>query len=251
MTYKITQAVLVKSDSTGGSGGSGGTGGSGSSSVNDTSTNKDLEVEFNYAKALQESLYFYDANMCGNLEGTCALSWRGNCHTYDKNVTYTKNGKTYSVDASGGFHDAGDHVKFGLPQGYAASMLGMSYYQFGGAFDELGQTAHLKKITDYFCDYFRRCTVYDESGKVIAFCYQVGEGNSDHSIWSAPESQTLNRPAYFADASNPATDEVSVAIAALAINYINFKNADDLKVAKRAQQRALPDFMIPRLMEMI
>ena len=232
VTYKISQAVLVKSDSTGGSGGSGGTGGSGSSSVNDTSTNKDLEVEFNYAKALQESLYFYDANMCGNLEGTCALSWRGNCHTYDKNVTYTKNGKTYSVDASGGFHDAGDHVKFGLPQGYAASMLGMSYYQFGDAFDELGQTAHLKKITDYFCDYFRRCTVYDESGKVIAFCYQVGEGNSDHSIWSAPESQTLNRPAYFADASNPATDEVSVAIAALAINYINFKNADDLKVAK-------------------
>ncbi len=126
-----------------------------------------------------------------------------------------------------------------------------------------GQTAHLKKITDYFCDYFRRCTVYDESGKVIAFCYQVGEGNSDHSIWSAPESQTLNRPAYFADASNPATDEVSVAIAALAINYINFKNADDLKVAKdlftfvqakitkRVQRRALPDFMIPRPMEMI
>lgn len=207
------------------------TGGSGGTSSGDTTTNKDLDVEFNYAKALQESLYFYDANMCGYLEDTCALSWRGNCHTYDKNVTYTKNGKTYNVDASGGFHDAGDHVKFGLPQGYAASMLGMSYYQFKDAFDELGQKEHLKKITDYFCDYFKRCTVY-EGDQVIAFCYQVGDGNTDHGVWTAPEGQTISRPAFFADASNPATDEVSVAIAALALNYINFGNNEDLKTAK-------------------
>lgn len=211
----------------------GGNGGSGSGSVPDSSTNKDLDVEYNYAKVLQESLYFYDANMCGNLEGKCALSWRGNCHTKkDSSVTYTNNGKTYTLDVSGGFHDAGDHVKFGLPQGYAASMLGMSYYQFKDAFEELGQTEHLKTITDYFCDYFKRCTVY-EGNDVIAFCYQVGDGGSDHAIWSAPENQDgLERPAFFADASNPATDEVSVAIAALALNYKNFGNAEDLKVAK-------------------
>lgn len=225
VTYQITSAVLTGTGSSSGGGGTGGgTGGGGTEITTD--------VEYNYAKLLQESLYFYDANMCGYLEGECALSWRGNCHTYDSNVTYTSNGKTYSVDASGGFHDAGDHVKFGLPQGYSASMLGMSYYEFGDAFDELKQTEHLKKITNYFCDYFRRCTVYDASGNVIAFCYQVGNGNTDHSIWSAPESQTLDRPAYFADSSNPATDEVSVAIAALALNYKNFGNAEDLRVAK-------------------
>lgn len=212
-------------DDTSGSGGDGG-----SSSV-DTSTNKDLDVEYNYAKLLQESLYFYDANMCGYLKDDCAIGWRGNCHTYDDQVTYSANGKSYNVNASGGFHDAGDHVKFGLPQGYAATMLGISYYEFEDAYTDLGQKEHLKTITDYFCDYFRRCTVY-ESGKVIAFCYQVGEGSSDHSIWSAPEGQTLDRPAYFADASNPATDQVSVAIAALAMNYKNFGNAEDLKVAK-------------------
>lgn len=216
-------------------GGNGGSGGSGSGSAPDSSTNKDLDVEYNYAKVLQESLYFYDANMCGNLEGKCALSWRGNCHTKkDSSVTYTNNGKTYTLNVSGGFHDAGDHVKFGLPQGYAASMLGMSYYQFKDAFEELGQTEHLKTITDYFCDYFKRCTVY-EGDDVIAFCYQVGDGGSDHSgeWWCAPEKQDgLERPAFFADASNPATDEVSVAIAALALNYKNFGNAEDLKVAK-------------------
>ena len=43
----------------------------------------DLELD-NYAKLLQYSLYFYDANMCGDKVGeTSAFSWRGNCHTGD------------------------------------------------------------------------------------------------------------------------------------------------------------------------
>ena len=52
----------------------------------------DLELD-NYAKLLQYSLYFYDANMCGDKVGeTSAFSWRDNCHTGDV--------------ALGGFHDA-------------------------------------------------------------------------------------------------------------------------------------------------
>ncbi len=211
--------------------------GSGSSSTTDTTTNKDLVVEYNYAKALQESLYFYDANMCGtDVDENCGLSWRGDCHTDDANVSVTVNGTTYQVDVSGGFHDAGDHVKFGLPQGYAATALGMSYYEFKDAYTGLDQDEHLKTITNYFCDYFKRSTVYSDNtnktGGVVAFCYQVGEGNADHAYWGAPENQTGSRPAYFATSSNPATDEVSLAIAALAINYMNFGNEEDLQVAK-------------------
>lgn len=216
--------------------GTGGSGGAGSS-VTDTTTNKDLVVIYSYAKLLQESLYFYDANMCGPKVGEkCGLSWRGACHTADQNVSWTHNGKTYSLDVSGGFHDAGDHVKFGLPQGYAATLLGLSYLEFQDAYTQTEQANHLKTITDYFCDYFKRCTVYadnaNRSGGVVGFCYQVGEGGSDHSYWGPPESQTTARPAYFASSTNPATDEVSVAIAALAVNYINFGNEEDLKTAK-------------------
>lgn len=208
----------------------GGTGGSGSGgSLKDTVTDKNLAIEYNYAKLLQESLYFYDANMCGEIEGRCALGWRSNCHVQDKNVIY--NGKT--IDVSGGFHDAGDHVKFGLPQGYSATVLALSYYQFKAAYDELGQTEHYKTIMDHFCDYFKRCTVYN-GDSVEAFCYQVGEGGPDHSYWGPPESQpqSTRGGAFFADSANPATDEVSVAAAALALHYINFGNAEYLKVAK-------------------
>ena len=44
-------------------------------------------VEVNYAKLLQESLYFYDANMCGpKVSERSAFSWRGNCHAGDVSV---------------------------------------------------------------------------------------------------------------------------------------------------------------------
>ena len=202
-------------DETGGSGGSGG------GVQKDTTTDLNLDISYNFAKLLQESLYFYDGNMCGtDVDENSAFSWRGNCHTYDSHVTY--NGKT--VDVSGGYHDAGDHVKFGLPQGYAATVLALGYYEFADAYDELGQTAHFNMIMNYFCDYFTRCTIYKEGTDTVeAFCYQVGDGDSDHAKWEAPEGQTIDRPAFFATASNPATDEVSVAVAALALQAANYK----------------------------
>ena len=100
----------------------------------------------NYAKLLQYSLYFYDANMCGkNVESTSRLTWRGNCHTND--------------EIDGGFHDAGDHAMFGQPQGYTASVLGWSYYEFKDAYTATGQAGHLQTITDYFAKFFRDATV--------------------------------------------------------------------------------------------
>ena len=42
----------------------------------------DLQLD-NYAKLLQYSLYFYDANMCGSAAENSAFSWRSACHTGD------------------------------------------------------------------------------------------------------------------------------------------------------------------------
>jgi hypothetical protein len=187
-----------------------------------------------YASALQQSLYFYDANMCGTEVGEhAALDWRDDCHTYD---VFEYNGQ--EVDLTGGFHDAGDHVKFGLPAAYSAFTLGYSYHLFPEAYTETKQDAHLKEITDHFAEYFRKCAIY-EDGKVVAFCYQVGTGGgeADHGYWGSPEEQPevgangYVRDAYFSDDKNINADIVSATIAALTINYINFGNEEDLKVA--------------------
>ena len=186
-------------------------------------------VEVNYAKLLQESLYFYDANMCGpKVSERSAFSWRGNCHSGDQSVNI--NG--YTVNVSGGFHDAGDHLKAGLPQAYAATMLGIEYMEYKQAFEDTNSSAHLKTITNHFCEYFENCTVLNSDGSVNFFVYQVSDGDEDHKKWAAPETQNEQRHVYYTSAGNYATDEVSEAAAALALQYINFGDQTALKYSK-------------------
>ena len=53
-----------------------------SSSMPVTAAVTDSAGDYNYAKALQYSIYFYDANMCGTEVGEhTRLSWRDDCHT--------------------------------------------------------------------------------------------------------------------------------------------------------------------------
>ena len=167
----------------------------------------------NYAKLLQYSLYFYDANMCGDTSKG-GMSWRSNCHMND--------------EVPGGFHDAGDHAMFGLPQGYTASTLGWAYYEFPDAFTATGQDAHLKVITDHFCDFFKRSTKLS-GGNVTNFLYQKGDGNEDHSYWGPPEKQGSRKMFW---TSNGASDIAAEYSAALAANYVNFGNKDDLTYAE-------------------
>lgn len=203
------------------------------------------EIDRNWAKLLQYSMFFYDANMCGtDVSENNLLPWRGDCHIYDAEVPLNSTATNLSdafiqqysdildpdgdglVDVSGGFHDAGDHVKFGLPEAYAASTVSWGYYEFREAYEKTGQAEHIETICRYFCDYFIRSTFRDENGEVIAFCYQVGDGAIDHAYWQAPEIDAMSRPAWFATEAIPTTDNVSESAAALAINYYNFLDTD-------------------------
>ncbi len=210
----------------------------------------DSGLDYDYARALQYSIYFYDANMCGTeVEEHNRLSWRGNCHTYDakvplqpmdsKNVGTNLSAAQISklkdvldpdgdgyVDVAGGFHDAGDHVEFGMPENYAAATLGWGYYEFRDAYVKTGQDDHIEEIVRCFNDYLMKCTFRDKNGEVVAHCYQVGDGDIDHAIWEAPEVDSMARPAFFLTADKPQTDYVVSAAASLAINYLNFKDTD-------------------------
>ena len=124
----------------------------------------DSGLKYDYARALQYSMYFYDANMCGTgVKENNLLPWRGNCHTYDAEVPLDSEHTNLSdafikkykdvldpdgngtVDVSGGFHDAGDHVKFGLPEAYAASVVSWGYYEFRDAYKKTVRTSTLKQ----------------------------------------------------------------------------------------------------------
>ena len=232
----------------------------------------DSGLDIDYARALQYSLYFYDANMCGDdVEGKNLLPWRGNCHTYDAHVPLTpwdgkkdkstKSGVNLSasfiekykdildpdgdgtVDVAGGFHDAGDHVEFGMPENYTAATLAWDYYEYKDVFKQLGQDAHMETILRHFNDYLMKCTFRDKDGKVIAHCYQVGLGEIDHKIWNNPEVDTMPRPAFFLTADKPQIDYAVSACASLAINYLNLKDSDpDYAKKSLDYAKALWDF---------
>ena len=230
----------------------------------------DSGLDYDFARALQYSIYFYDANMCGTeVEENNLYSWRGNCHTYDAQIPLKPMADSKSpgtnlsqsfidkykdildpdgdgcVDVAGGFHDAGDHVEFGMPENYAASTVGWGYYEFRDSYVKTGQQDHVETILRYFNNYLMKCTFLDDSGKVIAHCYQVGDGDIDHAYWNSPEVDSMVRPAFFLTADKPQTDYVASAAASLAINYLNFKDTDKEYAQKSLDYAvALFDFAI-------
>lgn len=223
-------------------------------SAAEADTGSAAEVEVNFAKALQLSMYFYDANKCGPGITGGNLEWRGDCHVEDAAVPLIPMGEDFkgtnlsqefidehrdildpdgdgTIDVAGGMHDAGDHVKFCLPGSYAASTVGWGYYEFRDSYIDAGLQWHIEDILHWMNDYYLKCLYYDENGDVLAFCYQVGEGNIDHNYWIAPELQNENlldfaRPAYFATVDTPATDMCAGVSASLAVNYLNFKDTE-------------------------
>ena len=203
--------------------------------------------------ALQESLYFYDAQKSGpaRTDGDQPLSWRGDDDPTDScvplvpmannvgtnlsasfiaaNKSVLDPGNTGCLNLSGGFHDAGDTVKFGLPQTYAASVLGWGMYEFPQAYTATGTWNHAMDEMTWFTNYFLRSTFLNGSGQVVAFAYQVGSGSVDHSYWgpSELESSTLYpRPAWLATTSTPAADMTASAAAALAVMSILTKSSN-------------------------
>ena len=133
---------------------------------------------YDYADALKKAIWFYDANKCGSdVASGNVFSWRDACHTGD--------GDQAGLDLTGGYHDAGDHVKFGLPQAYMASMLEWALYEYRSTFDNNGLTNTILETIKYATDYFLR-----SHPDADTFYYQVGDGNTDHGYWGSPEYQT-------------------------------------------------------------
>lgn len=198
------------------------------------------ETTINYGDALALSLYFFDANQCGTEVDENTLTWRGDCHTYDAEASLDSanglgatekafiqqaNGGSNTVDVSGGYHDAGDHLKFSMTMAFASTNLAWAYNQYPKAFEETGSKDHLFDILKEMCDYFMKVTYLDDSDEVVAFCYMVG-GGEDHSYWTAPETQTMNRPTYWATKSNNSTDAACQMAAALASASMTLKEVD-------------------------
>ncbi|HEV2780160.1 MAG TPA: glycoside hydrolase family 9 protein, partial [Actinophytocola sp.] len=167
---------------------------------------------FNYAEALQKSIWFYEAQQAGPKPSWSRVSWRGDSAMSDGGST---------VDLRGGWFDAGDHVKFGFPMAASATMLAWGAIEYRSAYSQAGQLTHLLNNLRFVNDYFIKA---HPSANVLYG--QVGNGGQDHAWWGPAEAMPMARPAYRIDATCGGSDLAGETAAAMAASSMVFRQTD-------------------------
>lgn len=173
--------------------------------------------QFNYGEALQKSFLFYEAQRSGDLPADNRIEWRGDSALRD--------GSDVGRDLSGGYYDAGDLVKFGLPLAGSLTLLGWGVQEYEGAYRRIGQLDDALDAIRWGTDYLMKCNVTDANG-TKEFWAQVGDGDIDHNLWGPPETMTMARPSYKVDRQKPGSDVAGESAAALASASIIFRGTD-------------------------
>ncbi|KAL0366039.1 UNVERIFIED_CONTAM: Endoglucanase 10 [Sesamum radiatum] len=165
-----------------------------------------------YADALKIAMQFLDIQKSGKLENN-NIPWRGD--------SALKDGSEAQLDLSKGMYDAGDHMKFGFPMAFTATVLSWTILEYGDQMKVVNQLEpaqdSLKWITDYLINSHPTDNV---------LYIQVGSPKVDHGCWERPEDMTEDRPLTQVNASAPGTDVAAETAAALASASLVFRSTD-------------------------
>jgi len=168
---------------------------------------------FDYKKALDYSIRFYEAQRSGKLPSTNRISWRKSSTEND--------GKHLGLDLTGGYFNGGDYVKFNFPQAAAMTMLAWGMVEFSKGYEIAGQHKYGLDTLRWGMDYLMKCHT-----KTNEFYGQVANGGTDHAFWGRPEDITGERQCYKIDYTSPGSDLAGEVAAAMAASSIVFKNVD-------------------------
>ncbi|KAF6142960.1 hypothetical protein GIB67_003916 [Kingdonia uniflora] len=169
-------------------------------------------IEAKYNDALKVAMQFFDVQKSGKLVNNM-ISWRGD--------SALKDGKEEGYDLSKGLYDAGDHMKFGFPMAFTATVLSWAILEYGDQMNAVKQLepaqASLKWVTDYLVN-------AHPSENVLII--QVGDADIDHKCWERPEEMTEKRPLTQVNTSSPGTEVAAETAAALASASLVFKTTN-------------------------
>ncbi|XP_066369915.1 endoglucanase 16-like [Miscanthus floridulus] len=163
-----------------------------------------------YEDALRKSLLYFEAQRSGRLPHGQRVAWRDHSGLTD--------GLEQGVDLVGGYYDAGDHVKFGLPMAFTVTMLSWSLLEYGADVADAGELAHALESIKWGTDYFIKA--HTRPHELWA---EVGDGDTDHYCWQRPEDMTTSRQAYKVDRDRPGSDVAGETAAAMAAASMVFR----------------------------
>ncbi len=185
----------------------------------ETQTNSSGTGNFPYGEALQKNFLFYEANRSGPLPENNRLEWRSDSTLND--------GADVGKDLTGGYFDAGDHLKFIQPTAFATTLLSWSGVDYKEAYAQSGQLEELLETVKWATDYLLKS--HESNGSSTTRLWvQVGDEN-DHNFWIPPElvEQSMNRPSFAIDPNNPGSDAAAGTASALASASLLFAGIDD------------------------
>ncbi|GJR84538.1 endoglucanase 14-like protein [Tanacetum coccineum] len=129
--------------------------------------------------------------------------------------------ESLQVNLVGGYHDAGDNVKFGFPMAYTITMLAWGVVEFHPYLRKANELENAYQAIKWGANYLIKA---HPSPNVLYAA--VGDGMSDHECWQRPEDMTTPRTPYKIDHKHPGADIAGETAAAFAASSIAFKYSD-------------------------
>ncbi|KAJ6633841.1 Endoglucanase E-4 [Pseudolycoriella hygida] len=179
-----------------------------------------LATDYDYGEVLEKSLLFYEAQRTGYLPLNNRVPWRGDSFVTDQGHD--------GEDLTGGFFDAGDHVKFGFPLASTITFLAWGMVDAKEGYVKAGQWENGLDCLKWAMDYFIKI---HPSPNVLYV--QVGNGTEDHQFWGRPEEWTGSNPrlALKATTELPASEVAGEQAAAMAAASMVFRENGDIQYA--------------------
>ncbi|GLJ22258.1 hypothetical protein SUGI_0418570 [Cryptomeria japonica] len=184
------------------------------------------EAGYDYREALSKNILFYEAQRSGKLPPTQRVTWRADSGLSD--------GIANGINLIGGYYDAGDNVKFGLPMAYTVTMLSWSVIEYRNQLQDSEELDNALEAIKWGTDYLLKA--HPEPNVLYG---QVGDGTSDHYCWQRPEDMTTSRNAYKIDSTNPGSDlagETAAAMAAASMAFMDSNSTYSWDLLRHAKQ---------------
>ncbi|KAL6562141.1 hypothetical protein OROGR_003148 [Orobanche gracilis] len=178
-------------------------------------TRLQFSQSFNYKDALSKSLLYFEAQRSGHLPYNQRVTWRHHSGLTD--------GLEQGVDLVGGYYDAGDNVKFGLPMAYTITLLSWGVIEFQDEIAAADEFNHAIEAIKWGTDYFIKAHTHPN-----VLWAQVGDGDTDHLCWQRPEDMMTSRRAYKVDEEHPGSEVAAETAAAMAASSIVFRRINPL-----------------------